>query len=122
MTGWFGLLITSMNMIPVGQLDGGHIIYSMFGSKLHNSIAHVFMIILVLLGISGIIEGFIDVGFTFGWSGWLFWAAILFFVIKIKHPPVRQFEELDYTRKTLGFFSLFILVISFAPSPFIISF
>jgi len=37
MTGWFGLLITSMNMIPVGQLDGGHIIYSMFGSKIHQT-------------------------------------------------------------------------------------
>lgn len=122
MTGWFGLLITSMNMIPVGQLDGGHIIYSMFGSKFHNSIAHVFMILLVLLGASGIIEGFIDVGFNFGWSGWLFWAAILFFVIKIKHPPVRHFEELDPIRKILGYFSLFILMISFAPSPFIISF
>ena len=41
MTGWFGFLITAMNMIPVGQLDGGHIVYSMFGSKIQETVASI---------------------------------------------------------------------------------
>ncbi|MCB0747645.1 MAG: site-2 protease family protein [Ignavibacteriae bacterium] len=122
MTGWFGLLITAMNMIPVGQLDGGHIIYSMFGSKVQEAVASISMIILVVLGISGIADGVLELGFGFGWSGWLFWSLILYFIIKVKHPPVRYFDDLDLTRKLFGYFSLLILLVSFSPSPFIISF
>ncbi len=120
--GWLGLFITAMNMIPVGQLDGGHVIYSMFGTKKHEAIASVSMIILVLLGMAGILDTFVDLGFQFGWTGWLLWALILKFVIKIKHPPVMVFEPLDTKRMILGYFSLIILVISFSPNPFLISF
>ncbi len=119
--GWLGLFITAMNMIPVGQLDGGHVVYSMFGSKKHEAIASISMIALVVLGVFGALDLFIDLGFQFGWSGWLFWALILNFVIKVKHPPVMHFEPLDRNRMILGYLSLFILVISFSPNPFIIS-
>lgn len=122
MTGWFGLLITAMNMIPVGQLDGGHIVFSMFGPKIQEAVASISMIFLVVFGISGIIDGFLELGIGFGWTGWMFWAVILFFIIKVKHPPVRHFEKLDLKRRILGYFSLFILLISFSPSPFYISF
>ncbi len=122
MTGWFGLLITSMNMLPVGQLDGGHIVYAMFNSKFQEAVASVTMIILLVLGVSGIADGILELGLGFGWSGWLFWAIILYFVIKVKHPPVRYFEELDFGRKITGYFSLFILLVSFSPTPFLISF
>jgi len=120
MTGWFGLLITAMNMLPVGQLDGGHIVYSMFDSKLQEAVASISMIILVTLGVAGIVDGFLELGF--GWSGWLFWAAILYFVIKVKHPPVRNFQSLDSGRRILGYISLVILFVSFSPTPFFISF
>lgn len=119
--GWFGLFVTSMNMIPVGQLDGGHIIYSMFGGKKHTIIASVFMIILVSLGITGILDTFFAWGLNIGWSGWLFWALILFFIIKVKHPPVYQFYNLDRKRMILGYFSLFILLVSFSPAPIVLS-
>ena len=122
MTGWFGLLITAMNMIPVGQLDGGHIIYSMFGSKVQESVASVSLIALVILGISGILDGFLDLNIGFGWTGWLFWSLILLLIIKVKHPPVRYFEPLDFKRRIFGYFSLLILVVSFAPTPFLVSF
>ena len=122
MTGWFGLLITSMNMLPVGQLDGGHIVYAMFNSKFQEAVASVTMIILLVLGVSVIADGILELGLGFGWSGWLFWAIILYFVIKVKHPPVRYFEELDFGRKIAGYFSLFILLVSFSPTPFLISF
>ncbi len=86
MTGWFGLLVTAMNMIPVGQLDGGHIVYSMFGTKIQEAVASVSLIILVVLGISGIADGILELNFGFGWSGWIFWSLILVFFIKVKHP------------------------------------
>lgn len=122
MTGWFGLLITSMNMIPVGQLDGGHVVYSMFGSKIQEGVASISLIVLAVLGITGFADGLLELNFAFGWSGWVFWGIILFFIIKVKHPPVRNFSELDSTRKIFGYFSLFILVVSFSPTPFYISF
>ncbi len=119
--GWFGLLITTMNMIPVGQLDGGHVVYAMFGEKKHEKIAAVSVIFLIALGIIGFIDASLELNIQFGWSGWLFWAAILYFFIKIKHPPVYRFEPLDPFRMALGWTSLVILLLSFSPSPFVIS-
>ena len=119
--GWFGLFITSMNMVLVGQLDGGHISYSMFGTVKHEAIASISMIILIVLGVLGTVETFLELNIGIGWTGWLFWSFILYFVIKIKHPPVTNFSPLDFKRMALGYFSFFILVVSFSPAPFIIS-
>jgi membrane-associated protease RseP (regulator of RpoE activity) len=109
-------------MIPVGQLDGGHIVYSMFGTKTQETVASISLIGLVILGISGFIDVSFEMNFGFGWSGWIFWGLILFFIIKVKHPPVRYFSQLDPTRKILGYISLLILLVSFAPTPFMITF
>ena len=119
--GWFGLFVTSMNMVPVGQLDGGHIIYSMFGEKIHEVIASISMLALFGLGILGFAETFFEMDFHVGWTGWLFWGFILYFFIKVKHPPVKHFEKLDTKRIVLGYISVFILIVSFSPTPFIVS-
>ncbi len=119
--GWFGLFVTAMNLIPVGQLDGGHIIYSMFGNKIHEAVASISMIFLMILGVGGIISNLIGFNFEFGWSGWLFWALILFFIIKIKHPPVAHFEKLEAKRMFIGYLTIAIFILSFSPTPFIIS-
>lgn len=115
--GWFGLFITSMNMIPVGQLDGGHISYTMFGGKNHYKFAVISFIILIVLGAAGFLEEYFNLSTSFGWPGWLFWALILFFIIKIKHPSIPDNTELDSTRMFLGYLSYFILIISFSPTP-----
>jgi len=117
--GWLGLFVTSMNMIPVGQLDGGHIIYSMFGGKKHEIVASVSLIALVIMGVAGIVNTLLSTGLTFGWPGWLLWGVILYFVIKVKHPPVTEFVPLDLKRQILGWISIAILVLSFTPTPFI---
>lgn len=117
--GWLGLFVTAMNMIPVGQLDGGHVIYSMFDSKKHEMVASVSLIALLILGVSGLITTLFTTGFNFGWPGWLLWAAILFFIIKRKHPPVMEFTPLDVKRKILGWIAIAILVLTFMPTPFI---
>lgn len=120
--GWFGLFVTAMNLIPVGQLDGGHIIYSMFNEKKQEAIASISMIVLLLLGVIDLLNSFMNLEIHFGWSGWLFWAAILFFFIKVKHPPVGQFEELNLSRKIFGYLAVLIFILSFSPTPFVISF
>jgi len=119
--GWFGLFITSMNMLPVGQLDGGHISYSMFGGNNHYKISVVTLIVVFILGLTGMIEILLNLGFSFGWSGWLFWALILFFVVKIRHPHIYDDEPIDIKRKILGWISFIIFILSFSPSPFIIA-
>lgn len=120
--GWFGLFVTSMNLIPVGQLDGGHIIYSMFGGKKHEAIASVSLIALIIFGAAGIITAFLEINISFGWSGWLFWAFILYFIIKVKHPPVIYFEPLGKGRMAIGVFAILIFILSFSPTPFVFAF
>ncbi len=120
--GWFGLFVTAMNLIPVGQLDGGHVIYSMFNEKKHEAVASISMILLMALGVLGVLNSFFNLNIKFGWSGWLFWAFILYFFIKVKHPPVHQFEELSAGRKIIGYIAIIIFIISFSPTPFVISF
>ena len=119
--GWFGLFVTSMNMVPVGQLDGGHIVYSMFGGKTHEAVAGISMLILIGLGMLGFLDVYLELNIGFGWAGWLLWSFILYVIIKVKHPPVYIFDRLDKRRRILGWVSLFILLISFSPTPFMIS-
>lgn len=118
--GWFGLFITAMNMMPVGQLDGGHISYSLFGDDLHYKIAIITFTFLFLLGIIGLLETSFGIIIGFGWTGWLFWGIVLFFVIKLKHPPIPDNVPLDSKRSFLGYFTFFIFLISFSPAPIIL--
>lgn len=119
--GWFGLLITAMNMIPVGQLDGGHISYTMFGEENHFKIAVIAFVCLFIFGISGFVDSVLELNLNIGWSGWLFWALILFFVIRLKHPPIQDDTPLSMNRMILGYLSFVILFVSFSPNPIIIS-
>ncbi|MCK6605649.1 MAG: site-2 protease family protein [Ignavibacteriaceae bacterium] len=120
--GWFGLFVTSLNLIPVGQLDGGHIIYSMFGEKKQTAIASIFMIIMFIWGALGLVNSFYYLGSPFiGWSGWLLWAFILYFFIKIKHPPVYYEEPVSKGRMLLGLTGMVIFILSISPTPFVIT-
>ena len=120
--GWFGLFITAMNMIPAGQLDGGHITYSMFGPNNHLKIGRISILILVVLGGMGIVSVSFGGTLEFGWVGWLVWAGILYFVIKLRHPSVGTFYQLGFWRRILGYGSFVILLITFSPTPIIFSF
>lgn len=118
--GWFGLFVTSMNLIPVGQLDGGHIVYAMFGEKKHKMISAISLIALLLLGLIGIIENFLNLNSAIGWIGWLFWAVILNFILKKEHPPIYDYSELGSVRMMIGYFGILIFILSFTPVPFYI--
>ncbi|MBF0320668.1 MAG: site-2 protease family protein [Nitrospirae bacterium] len=102
--GWLGLFVTSLNLIPIGQLDGGHILYSVANAR-HGWISKG---LVVCLGLMGLVS----------WEGWLFWAALML-VLGLKHPPV-LFNELplEPSRRKTAAIALLILIITFVPVPF----
>jgi len=101
--GWIGLLVTSLNLLPIGQLDGGHIVYALFGEK-HRLIAKITIPILIVMGITL-------------WPGWIVW-AILMIIMGYKHPPVvYPHIQLDKNRKIIGWISLAIFILTFTPMP-----
>ncbi|MFA4923240.1 MAG: site-2 protease family protein [Ignavibacteriaceae bacterium] len=118
--GWFGFFVTAMNLIPVGQLDGGHVIYALFGEKKQYAISSVAMIFLVVFGVLGVLITYLSLPLNIGWSGWLFWAVILFFVIKVKHPPIYDDTPLDGKRKIIGYLTIAMFIVCFIPAPFLI--
>jgi membrane-associated protease RseP (regulator of RpoE activity) len=101
--GWFGLLATAFNLFPIGQLDGGHILYAVLGRKKAYVAGVASIAILALLGI-------------FFWQGWLFWALIVT-VIGLRHPPIFEHERLDRKRKILAAVALLIFILCFTPAP-----
>jgi membrane-associated protease RseP (regulator of RpoE activity) len=101
--GWIGFLVTSLNLLPIGQLDGGHIVYALFGER-HKNIARLTIPALVVLGI-------------FFWPGWLIW-ALLMIIIGYRHPPVVYPQiQLDRKRRVIGWVSLVIFILTFTPMP-----
>lgn len=102
--GWLGLFVTSLNLLPIGQLDGGHVSYALLGDK-QRFLAGFTVFILIFLGL-------------FVWKGWLFW-AFLTLIIGIRHPkPIDRYTPLDARRKILGLIALIIFIITFMPTPF----
>ena len=117
--GWFGLFVTALNLIPIGQLDGGHVTFAMFGNR-HHRIGQAALILLIVFGTSGILP-FFGINFTYGWLGWLFWAILLaVFLRRTMHsrPPVEDMSTLDSTRLLIGWLCLFIFLLCLSPNPF----
>jgi membrane-associated protease RseP (regulator of RpoE activity) len=102
--GWIGLFVTSLNLIPIGQLDGGHVVYALFGDK-QWFISLAMIPILLWLG-------------YVGWSGWFVW-AFLPLIFGLRHPPVVDKDEpLDRRRIIVGWLGLIMFAITFIPVPF----
>ncbi len=119
--GWFGLLVTAMNLIPIAQLDGGHISFSMFGVVYHR-IAQAALVALVVLGTLGFLPIF-GVSFEYGWTGWLMWAILLILFMRgtrLQRGPVEDETPLDTRRLIIGWLCVAIFVLSFSLTPFTI--
>jgi len=101
--GWAGILVTSLNLIPAGQLDGGHIFFTLFGKKTSRSTFPFIISGLVLLG--------------FFWNTWWLWAALVFFLGRRYAEPLDQVTELDPKRKWLGVLGILIFFLTFIPVP-----
>lgn len=100
--GWLGLFVTALNLLPVGQMDGGHIAYALLGDQ----------------GVRvtrGIPFALLALGF-FTWRGWLLWGALLLF-LGAGHPPLERFEGLARGRLAVGALAVVLLLATFVPVP-----
>jgi hypothetical protein len=106
--GWVGLLVTSLNLLPVGQLDGGHVLYSLLGDRAQRFTWPI-ILVLVLLGLVA-------------WPGWFVW-AFLVFLFGQGHPgPLDGITRLDMRRKVVAVAVLLVFVLTFTPVPLIFIF
>ncbi|XDD46543.1 site-2 protease family protein [Leptospira sp. WS39.C2] len=104
--GWVGLLITAINLLPFGQLDGGHVIYSMFGESYRKWIHILFGFFLI----------FALIHFT-----WLIWCFLIYYLLRIEHPFIKDaINGIGKTRFMFGVFILVSFLIIFVPKPIIL--
>lgn len=103
LAGWAGLLVTALNLLPVGQLDGGHVLYSLVGQRA-KVLTWPIIGILVLLGL------------VF-WQGWLLWAALIFLFGQSHPDPLDDVTRLDTSRKIVAIAVLLVFVLTFSVLP-----
>ena len=104
--GWFGMFVTMLNLLPMAQLDGGHIVYAA-APRLHQRVARAIWLLIMLLG--------------WVWYGWLFWGFIVLMLSRgqLRHPPVLDaYRPLPPSRRWLLVASALLFVLTFAPVPF----
>lgn len=102
MAAWFGLLVTALNLLPFGQLDGGHVVYALAG-RIHRRLAWPLLVALALLG--------------FRWVGWWLWTGIAL-AMGVRHPWLPDEDApLDRRRRIIGWACVAVFVLAFTPAP-----
>ncbi len=100
--GWAGLLVTALNLIPAGQLDGGHVVYVLLGKRA-NRLLPIILVILMLLGLA--------------WPGWWLWAILIFLLGRLHAEPLDQITALDPRRRAVAWLGVLIFLLVFTPVP-----
>jgi Zn-dependent protease len=101
--GWVGALVTALNLFPIGQLDGGHVVYALFGKR-SKKFARPVLIVFILMGV-------------FFWVGWFVWAILIGF-IGLKHPRIWDEDvPISVGRRWVAFLIVLIFIFSFIPDP-----
>ncbi len=103
--GWAGLLVTALNLIPAGQLDGGHVLYVLMGKRVRLLLPWI-LAALILLGVV--------------WSGWWLWAFLIFMFGRVHAEPLDQITPLDSRRRALAWLGVFVFVLVFTPVPLVL--
>lgn len=107
LAGWFGLFVTFLNLLPVGQLDGGHVSYALFGHW-HRWISRLFLVVIAVLGFEG-------------WQGWFVWVVLLMF-IGLDHPPTLDaWTPLDGRRRLAAWLTIGAFALTFMSEPIAVS-
>jgi membrane-associated protease RseP (regulator of RpoE activity) len=101
---WIGMYVTALNLIPIGQLDGGHVLYALFGRHAE-SLSRLFAWALFAMGL-------------FAFWGWLVWWLLVRLLVKVQHPPAASEAPLTPGRRALGIAAFAVLVLTFIPVPF----
>jgi membrane-associated protease RseP (regulator of RpoE activity) len=113
--GWGGLLVTALNLVPVGTLDGGHVVYGLFGEKARKFFPVAIGLLIAFSVLPILITGSLG---TFNFS-WLLWVAILFWLGNVRTTPLDDITPLDTKRRVLGFIVLIIFFLIFTPIPLV---
>ncbi len=125
---WVGLFATALNLLPAGQLDGGHILYAL-SRRWHRRISRLLVVVLAAPGLAAIALSLLgswvpsfdraaDIVDNHYWHGWLLWAALLL-LLGTRHPAVVDPLPLDRTRRLVAFSALVIFLLCFTPTPFL---
>ncbi len=101
--GWAGLLVTALNLLPAGTLDGGHVIYAVLGDKAGRVFPYVLGVLLVL---------------GMFWNGWWVWAVLLLWLGRVQAQPLDQITPLDAGRRLVAAIVILIFILTFSPVPF----
>ena len=108
--GWIGLLVTSLNLLPVGQLDGGHAVFAFFGKRAHGRVGRTAFALMLAVAILGWLWHHAPGGFVY--------AALLFVMLRVPHPQVMHEEDpLGRTRLAITALTLLVFLLSFEPFP-----
>lgn len=108
--GWVGLLITAMNLLPLGQLDGGHITYTLFGKQ---QAAQLFLPIIAILSLITLYTFL-----AYNTLTWMLWIFLLFFLGRVHAEPLDDVTPLDPKRRWIAILTLLIFLLVFVPIPF----
>jgi membrane-associated protease RseP (regulator of RpoE activity) len=101
---WIGLIVTTLNLLPLGQLDGGHVLYALVGRRLAHAGSRLISALLLLAGI------------FLSWN-WLVWWLVTRFAMGLRHPPAVMEEPLDPARGALAILCFVLLALTFVPVP-----
>lgn len=103
LAGWAGILVTALNLIPAGQLDGGHVMYVLAGRRLALRLLPFILVAIAILGLF--------------WTGWWLWVALIFFLGRRYAEPLDQITPLDDRRRWLAVLAIIIFFLVFTPVP-----
>ena len=106
---WGTMLVTALNLFPVGQLDGGHVLYAIAGRRVHTWVSRIVAIGCALLAVLSIVWDQPPV--------YVLWTLVLLFLMKVGHPPVIEEEPLGSARIALAIFALIVFLLCFMPFP-----
>ncbi len=106
---WLGLLVTALNLIPAGQLDGGHAVFAVFGERFHYWTGRVAFYLMIVLAASGL--------YFFNSPSGILFAVLLGVMLRIKHPAPLDDAPLDTKRIIIAIVTLLVFILSFTPFP-----
>lgn len=116
---WIGLLVTALNLLPVGQLDGGHTVFALFGRKArYINLAAVGL--LALLATAGVpfVQELLPALASVGYTGWFLWLFLILTLIGVEHPPaLDDVTTLDPRQRLVGIVVIVLFVLLFVPVP-----
>jgi membrane-associated protease RseP (regulator of RpoE activity) len=115
LAGWGGLLVTALNLVPLGTLDGGHVAYGLFGENARKIFPIAIGALIFLSFLPVLLTGSLS-AFNYGWLLWIF---ILFWLGNVRTVPLDDITELDRGRRVLGYFMLLLFFLLFTPIPMV---